>query len=291
MKRQQILLVSGAMALLIILFFFGRTIPNQKSAAPEGAVTEHSSGDGHDHTPALDIQAVLAGNMQRLTPERQTYLTSLQSAVVRGDVKDQQIHVYHQLASFWKDSASSIPLYIYYTAEASKLENSKKSLTFAARLFLENVRGEEDPGTKTWMAGEGKKLFEKLLELDPSNDSAKVALGSCYIFGAPAEEPQQVMQGIQKILEVARRDSTNMYAQLMLGIGGIVSGQLDKATERLEKVVRYEPENLEAILMLADAYERRGDKVNAIKWYTAGKKYLANPQILEEIERRIKSLQ
>jgi lipopolysaccharide biosynthesis regulator YciM len=98
------------------------------------------------------------------------------------------------------------------------------------------------------------------------------------------------MQGIQQILEVARRDSTNMYAQLMLGIGGMVSGQLDKAIERLLKVVDHEPGNLEAVLTLAEAYERKGDKQNAIKWYTASKKMIANEAVVKEIDQRIRLL-
>ena len=37
-------------------------------------------------------------------------------------------------------------------AEAAKLENSEKSLTFAAQLFLNNLRGQENPALKNWMA-------------------------------------------------------------------------------------------------------------------------------------------
>ncbi len=70
------------------------------------------------------------------------------------------------------------------------------------------------------------------------------------------------MKGIQTILEVTRRDSLNMYAQLMLGLGGIESGQYDKAIQRLLKVVHYDPGNLEAVLSLGEAYERIGN--NAI---------------------------
>lgn len=283
--------MAGAAALLVILFFFGRTVPKQKATSAKEAVTEHGPHDGHDHSPQFNIDTLLAASMQSLSADRQAYLTSLRSAVVRGDVKNQQVHVYHQLASFWKDTVQSAPLYIYYASEASKLENSKKSLTFAARLFLENLRGVEDPGMKTWMAGEGKKLFDKILELDPANDSAKIGLGSCYIFGSVAGDPQETMKGIMKILEVANRDSANMYAQLMLGIGGVVSGQLDKAIVRLNTVVKHEPGNLEAILTLAEAYERHGDKANAVKWYTASRQYLDNPGIIKVIDERIKSLQ
>ena len=79
---------------------------------------------------------------------QQAFVNGLKSAVVRGDVKDQQIRVYHQLANFWRDSGRLFEPYAYYMAEAAKLENSEKSLTFAARLFLDNLRGAEDPALK-----------------------------------------------------------------------------------------------------------------------------------------------
>ena len=65
------------------------------------------------------------------------------------------------------------------------------------------------------MANESKQLFEKALVLDPGNDSLKVGLGSCYLFGNISETP---MEGIMMIRDVAERDPSNMYAQYMLGV-------------------------------------------------------------------------
>jgi len=139
------------------------------------------------------------------------------------------------------------------------------------------------------MADEAKDLFEKALIINPANDSSVIGLGSCYIFGSTAASGQEIMTGIQKILQVAKRDSTNMYAQLMLGVGGVISGQLDKAIERLTRVAQKEPENLEAIFMLAEAYERKGDNTKAVYWYGTGKKYISSPQMVKEIDEKIKS--
>ena len=102
----------------------------------------------------------------------------------------------------------------------------------------------------------------------------------------------EVMQGIQRILEVARRDSTNMYAQLMLGWGGLESGQFDKAIERLTTVVRHQPANIEATLLLAEVHQQKGNKTDAIRWYEAAKKLLGNQEseMVKEIDARIKSL-
>ena len=143
------------------------------------------------------------------------------------------------------------------------------------------------------MATDAKELFEKALELNPDNDSTKVGLGAAYVFGAAAGNPVEVMQGIQRILEVARRDTTNMYAQLMLGWGGLESGQLDKAVERLTTVVRHEPGNIEAILLLAEVEQQRGDKAEAVRWYQAAKKQIdpRQTEMVKEIDQRINSLQ
>jgi len=89
---------------------------------------------------------------------------------------------------------------------------------------------------------------------------------------------------------VARRDSLNMYAQLMLGLGGIESGQYDKAIQRLIKVVHFDPANIEAVLSLGEAYERTGDIATAKIWYAKATKLTTNPELIEAINERIKSL-
>ena len=227
-----------------------------------------------------------------MTPAQLSYVNRLQASVVRGDVNAQQIKADRQLAVFWKDSVQDgYLLYAHYSGEAAKLENSEKSLTFAAQLFLQGLRGQDNPSLKGWMATSAKELFEKALELNPENDSTKVGLGASYIFGSQASDPTEVMQGIQRILEVARRDSTNMYAQFMLGLGGIESGQFDRAIDRLTTVVRHQPANIEAILLLAEVNQQKGNKAEAIKWYDAAKKMISSPEMLQAIDQRLKSLQ
>jgi cytochrome c-type biogenesis protein CcmH/NrfG len=60
----------------------------------------------------------------------------------------------------------------------------------------------------------------------------------------------------------------------------------------LTTVVRHEPANIEAILLLAEVQRQRGDKADAIRWYEAAKKQLGNqePEMVREIDQRINSL-
>ncbi|MEP6747968.1 MAG: tetratricopeptide repeat protein [Bacteroidota bacterium] len=283
MKKQQFILVGSGFILLLLIYFLGNTAPPRKPQP----VTDRSDAA---MPKKMDASIIIEAAKQKLPAAQQAYITALETSVVRGDVKEQQIKVYRQMAGFWRDTAHFFEPYAYYTGAAAKLENSEKSLTFAARQFLNELQGTNQPAIKQWMADEAKSLFEKALAINPANDSSKIGLGSCYIFGSTAANPQEIMTGIQTILEVARRDSTNMYAQLMLGIGGVESGQLDKAVERLTKVITKEPQNLEAIFMLAEAYEKKGDMASAIQWYQNGKKYVSNPEMVKEIDVKIKTL-
>ena len=109
---------------------------------------------------------------------------------------------------------------------------------------------------------------------------------------AQADNPTEVMQGIQRDFGSSPpRDSTNMYAQFMLGLGGIESGQFDKAIERLTTVVRHQPANIEAILLLADVNERKGNKAKRSNGMRTAKKMIGNPEMIKEIDQRIKTLQ
>lgn len=270
-------MLAGATALFCVIYFFGRTVPH-KTATPTAAATSDS---------AFNIKNVLEASRAQLTEEQRSRLAVLENSVVRGNVKEQKAEVYRQIAAFYRDTAHLLLPFAYYTGEAAKLENSEKSLTFAARFFLENARKQDQEALKKWMANESKQLFEKALVLDPDNDSLKVGLGSCYIFANIADNP---MQGIMMIREVAERDPSNMYAQYMLGVGGLISGQLDRAIERLSLVVSKQPDNLEVMLMLAEAYERKGDKTNAVKWYESVRSHISNPEIVQEIDKRIQSL-
>ncbi|HMF72161.1 MAG TPA: tetratricopeptide repeat protein, partial [Flavitalea sp.] len=265
--------------LLFIIYFFGNNVPPIEKKPVSSAT--------HQDEAPLDINTILSASKRQLTPEQSAFVSRLESAVVRGSVKDQQISVYKQLANFWKDTVHLLLPYSYYTAEAAKLENSEKSLTFAAQFFAGNMRRQQEPVLKKWMALQAKELFEKALELNPASDSLKIGLGSCYLFGNISDNP---MKGIALIREVAARDSSNMYAQFMLGMGGLVSGQLDLAIQRLLKVAKNEPQNAEAVLALADAFERKKDKANAILWYERGKELIGDPDFIKEINQRISLL-
>lgn len=282
MKKQQLIVAGSGVVLFCLIYFFGRTVPKKDPNAP--AATAQTSGAA---AQSIDLKSILEASKKQLSAAQQAYVSQLESAVVRGNVKEQQIKVYRQLAGFWRDSAHLLLPYAYYTAEASKLENSEKSLTFAARLFLDRLMMSGDPAMQNWLANNAKVLLENALKINPANDSSSIGLGACYLFGNISSNP---MEGITLIKKVVDRNPENIYGQMMLALGGKKSGQYDKAIERFLLVVKKEPDNIEAIFHIAECYDLKGDKSNAIVYYEKARELVKIPQAKEELSNRIMEL-
>ncbi len=284
MKKNQWATVAISIVLLIVLLFFGRTVPHKKpsnlnSAKEQTAVNPIS-------TDSILIQA-----KKQLTADQVARLNAIEYSVKRGDVKNQQLNAFHQLARFWSDTARIFEPYAWYVAEAARLENSEKSLNFAGHLFLENLRAENNPALKTWKDLQAKDLFERSLKINPKNDSSIIGLGACYIFGNISLTP---MKGIMKVRSVVEKDSTNIFGQEVLGQASMLSGQYEKVISRFETVYRLAKNNpavqIQASLMLAEAYERKNDKTSAIEWYKKSLLVIKNEEIKSEVEKRIEEL-
>jgi tetratricopeptide (TPR) repeat protein len=278
-QKQQWITIAIAVCLVFVIYKFGKTVLPEKKRK---AVAETSVV-----ASKVSIDTILSEAKKRLSPEQVLRINALENSISRGDLREQQMNVYNQLAHFWGDTVRLFELFVWYKSEAARLENSEKSLNFAAHLLLDNLQGEENLALKQWKAFQAKDLFERSLKINPGNDSAKVGLGACYLFGNISAAP---MEGITKIREVAEKDSTHVFAQITLAKGAVLSGQYDRAVSRLETAHRHQPANLEAIMLLADVYERLGDGANAIAWYEKSLELVKRPDFRAEIEARIEFL-
>ena len=286
MKKPQLITAAVSVFLVFVLYKYEITV-QKKSTLKQSVEAVDSYQSVVFDSILFEAKKLLNINQVIGLEALENSLTDLQTGVSKEKEKQEKVNIYHQLAHFWGDSARVFEPYAWYEAEAARLENSEKKLTFAAHLFLDNLQLDEFPEKRRWKALQAKDLFERSLQINPSNDSTMVGLGACYIYGNISASP---MEGINKIREVVERDSTNIFAQLTLAKGSVISGQYDKAINRLEIVNRLSPDNLEPIMLMADLYEKLGEKRKAINWYQKSLLYIKRPDIRSEIEKRIKSL-
>ncbi len=280
MKKPQFIVVVIAVTLFSTLYFFA---PRYKKA--EG-VTNVQNTENQEITS----KSVLDGAKMGLSAEQKLTVLSIENQLVKGVSTTDSIRVYQDLSRFWADSAHKLGPYLYYTYSAALLESSEKSLTFAAQQLVDNLTDPEaPPAFLKWMAGNAKVLLDKALVINSNNDSAKINLGACYLFGNISENP---MQGILKIKEVVDKNPHNIYGQMVLALGGKKSGQNEKAIERFLLILKDEPSNIEALVHLAECYELTNQKPLALECYQQVKQSnkIKSKEFKDAIAKRIQQL-
>lgn len=276
-KPQLIVILLATLICVVVIIFVPRTQKEGTGAGKEN--TENQT---------ISTQTILDGAKTALTGSQKISLLSIENQLNTAKAPADRAAIYRQLSKFWADSAQRIEPYLYYTYSAALLENSEKSLTFAAQLLVDNLATQEaPPAIQNWIAANAKVLLEKALVINPNNDSAIINLGACYLFGNISDNP---MQGILKVKEVVDKNPQNIYGNMMLGLGGKKSGQYPKAIERFLNILKLEPKNMEAMVNLAECYELSNQNSLAIEWYTKMKGLIDNPEAKDAIDKRIKEL-
>ncbi len=226
---------------------------------------------------AIDFKDLLAQAKQNVPASSLLQLTSLENKVVRGDVKAQQEAVFRQLATAW-DSLHQPPLAAYYLGEAAKLENSEKSLTFAANLFLADLQRVDNQDLAKWEARQAIDLLDKAITLNPDNDSLQISQALAYM------QTGEPMVGVGKLRAIVEKHPDNLDAQITLANLAITSGQYDKAIDRLEGVLQNHPDNVKALFVLAEAYKGMGNKEKAVQLFERCKQNVKDPALIKEID-------
>jgi tetratricopeptide (TPR) repeat protein len=276
-KKIQFLFIAASVALILIIYFLAPTVQRNKLTK-----TVASADTSHNHA-RITIETLEQAAFKRLNTRQIEIIQQLKAQVGNPPTSNG----YNTLASYWRDSAKMYWPHIYYLAQAAKLDNSEKSLTFAAQFFVDNLLQEQDHEVLHWLAEEGKDLLERALKLNPTNDSSRIGIGVCYMFGGIGNNP---MEGILPVKQIAEKNPDNLYAQKILGLGSMQSGQYSKAVERFTILVEKDPTSIEYQFLLAEAYDRLGDKLNAIKWYTTLLQKANRPDIKEALQKRIEEL-
>lgn len=282
MRKSHYITLFAAVALIAVLYWGVNTKPPQKDMPQGQPPAATDAGHNVPVSPASTdsiINAAFAALPEHAGEEAKQLK---ENAMVSSSTA--KIAEYQAKLALLLQQHKQIPAAAYYYAEAAKLENSEKSLNFAARLNSELLHSAESPSVRAWAAEQAIAAYEQSMKLNPDNDTVKMELASCYIDGTGAP-----MQGIQLLLGITREQPDHIPANLMLGQLSIRSGQMDKAKERFEKVLNLDPENTEALYFLAEVYKSNGDKNKAIELLNECKRIVNNPEFSREIDNYINS--
>lgn len=244
--KKQIAVLAGSLIIVVLLLVANTKLPDNK----EDVKTSEHAGP-----MTADMLSLVENAIKALSVNQKAAVQKLEAATKTAANKKA---AYEQLISTW-DSLRQPVVAAYYMEKAALDSPVEKNWTEAGNRYYMAVRFVGEAGRQL-LYSKAIACFEKALELNPSVVETRISLASCYVEGS--SDP---MKGIGMLREIEKVDSNNVNLQLNFAFFSEKSGQWDKAIKRFEKVLRIQPDFIEAYLHLADAYKQKGDTQNAIK--------------------------
>jgi tetratricopeptide (TPR) repeat protein len=276
LKKKQYWVALVAIGLIAVIYSFGTT------KFPTKSVVQGT-------TPQTTNIASLLNNARPQLPAPQRKIEeTLQNDLAAAHTVTDSITATEALMRFWGNDLKNHDIASWYLFQKAKLENSEKSLTFAANFILENtIHGDGNVLSAGWKAGLAQELFTAALQRNPGNDSLTTGLGASYLFSGGSN----TMEGVQMILQQLKKDSANAYAHKMLGFGNIRNGETAKAITRFERSLQINPADTSLLPVLAMLCREAKDTIRAEKWFRKTKEVLRdNPEFLNSFEQQYNSL-
>jgi len=285
MNRSQWILIGFASVALIGVFLFAKM--HQSPAASKMAEADTHQHDESEHT-SFDMENYLKtvkaaipskDSIELFTKAEEEY-TSRSSNTERASKAEAAIKISNLYASVGDPLGNA-----YYYNEAAVLMNKTPNWAESGDRFYSLISRAPAEDIKSYLLESALNAYTKALEADSNNVNYKLKVAACYVEGGT-----NPMQGISMLLNIVKTDSTNADAQFMLGKFSMMSGQNEKAINRLEKVLHSQPQNLEAMFLLAQAYKSTGNKEKAVALFKQCRKLIDNEEIQKEIEKYIEEL-
>jgi tetratricopeptide (TPR) repeat protein len=265
-KNQIIAVVSCAVLCMGVYLFTSIRKPKDDKVAPSTAQAET--------TTALNMEEYVAET----------------SAMVQNDTLRNQIEKltekkdYQGLVDAFAKMDKPLVV-VYYLQKKAASTNSVTDWVGLGDFSMMLLQTAPDEKAKNYLNTTAIESYQAALAIDSSVTDNRLRLASAYMEGGA-----QPMQGVSILIDIVRKDSTNVDALLMLGRFGLISGQYDKAIARLEKILYLQPQNSEALLMLAEAHNNLGHKEEALKLLEKCKKTVKSPELKSEIDKYIQSI-
>jgi tetratricopeptide (TPR) repeat protein len=186
------------------------------------------------------------------------------------------------LSKFWSDK--NIALQAYASFKNAEITKHREDYINSGDLFFSALRSNTDTVIRNNLITFAVRSYENALNMGSDIDT-KIKLASVYV-----ESSIEPMKGITMLRQIVDSLPNHIGANIMLGRFAIMSGQYDKAKERLDKVLIQQPDNTEALYFMAITQEGLGNTEKAIELLEICKKMVDNEGFTAEIDEYINGL-
>ncbi len=281
MGKNQWIAVSISALLIFALFYWGETTylkeKKEQDAISKPQQSANSQGD------SLVPSAMKQRAMNQLPATKKTVIKDLYQELKKKESDTGHEKTLRNIAHFWQHNNEPVLAGHYFKDLGQRMQKTRYWKR-AGELYELGFRGEPD-SSRVPLAQKAIHSYKKALSLSPDDRSLKLKLATCYTDGT-----QQVMKGVQMLLDIVEKDSMHVEANFHLGRLAIRSGQYRKATERLKRVVKQDSTNFRAWLLLGQTQLQRGNKEKAVRIFKRTKSFVKDSAQRNKLNQYIKNI-
>lgn len=249
-KNQVIALVVAIVA--VIIFYLGCDNLSQS----QQRINETRKGS----LVATDIQNLLNNAKDEMSETNRGEISALES-IVRNSAPDTlaMLSNLEKLSASWFQFGHA-EIAGHYAKEIASIKQDAGSWEIAGTTFVLCLQKSDDPKIRTFCSTNAVTAFENAIAEDPENVSHRINLALCYV-----EEPQKdnPMRGILMLRELSENYPDNPSVRYQLGRLAVMTGQFEKAIERLESAYTLSPDDKRIVCLLADTYQKVGNSLKS----------------------------
>lgn len=247
-------LLAGSVILFFVLFFgFSKIAPEVRNPEKSGSL----------HFENKDLTVELNSLKDSLTDEDKAYLNGIESELASATSDSAKIKSLQKISSFWYRQGRVGMSAEYAVKIAQTLPTSASWSIAASNLALAAKTPGLAEGKKSDYVSRSKAAFIQASEADPGDISHKLNYALLSTEYPSPENPMEGILTLRKLNEDFPEDVTVLYHLARLAIQ---TGQWDRAKERLETILRLDPENARAACLMVQVAQHDGESGKAKEW-------------------------
>jgi outer membrane protein len=258
MLKTRILLVVGSAIVIWLIFLLPKVVVDNEANLgenPTDSATSQPTDDAHNEAAPQTLKSI----------------RQLRTQFGEGLSKEKNAIFADSLAKLYAD-AGKFDSAAWFAEEASKFFNTTDSWIKAGDQYYQAYTFAIDKVKQEQLAEKARAFFQKVLDVSPENLEVKTKLAMTYLSSSP-------MQGVMMLREVLATDPKNELALLNMGMLSIQSGQHDRAVERLDELVKINPNHAQGHLLLGIALMNTGEKLRAKQQFEKVKQMDSDPAV------------
>jgi tetratricopeptide (TPR) repeat protein len=245
MQRNQIIAIVFFLGLFSILYFACDTKDSKQKAMEKSRA---------QNIELINIERLKAEAVSQLGGPSRLIASQLVDSLEMASLDEEKTELLEKLASLWYNQQRPL-ISAHYAEQLAQLNNSEEAWQIAGTSYLIAAQRLQIDREQEYAIQKSRQALEKALSFNAENIENRINLALSYVEMPEESNP---MKGILMLVELNKQNPDNIPVLIQLGRLALGTNQMEKAVERLSRVIELDSNNRQAHCYLEEIYTKQG---------------------------------